>query len=289
MFSLGDIGWFPVLRPTLRTSSSDIHTQFGYICAKSYPVIIVEKLDDGMIGLIVSTSGGSGLSRKGTSIKSRSVPIVHESYSSSTSSDWGTNLYPRKALRVDKNGEYSPPSGAYVDMLNTAMIPYDSRFKKEGGIVATDALPLQQMRLSAFFATTGAGRSGGYAEFRKWLDKWGSHFGIVSGLAEMVDKAKAKARAEGLAQAQAEMKKMVEAQAKKEEKARAETKSWCEAKAKIEAKDRAYDRAQMEAEVRAEVQAQVEAKERKLEGARWAALQTFIEETRSQYGLSDTA
>ena len=289
MFNLGDIGWFPVLRPTLCTSSSDIHTQFGYICAKSYPVIIVEKLDDGMIGLIVSTSGGSGLSRKGTSIKSRSVPIMNEEYSHYTSSEWGTNVYPKRVLRVDRNGAYSPPSGAYVDMLNTVMIPYDSRFKKEGSILAADALPLQQMRLSAFLATTGAGRSGGYAEFRTWLDKWGSQFGIVSGLAEMVDKAKTEARAEGMAQAQAEMKKMVEAQAKKEEKARAEAKSWEETRARIEAKDRAYDRAQMEAEVRAEVQAQVEAKERKLEGARWAALQTFIEETRSQYGLSSTA
>ncbi|KAH6851480.1 hypothetical protein BKA58DRAFT_450659, partial [Alternaria rosae] len=197
--SVGDIGWFPVLRPTLFASSSDIHTEFGYICAKSYPIIIVEKLDDCMVGLIISTSGGSGLNRKGPSIKSRSVPIVHELYRHSTSLEWGTNMYPKRMLRVDRHGEYNPPSGAYVDMLNTITIPYDSRYKKEGSIVAADALPLQQMRLSAFLATTGAGRSGSFVEFRNWLDKWGSQFGIVSGLTEMVDKAKAEAPAQGLA------------------------------------------------------------------------------------------
>ncbi|CAG5184770.1 uncharacterized protein ALTATR162_LOCUS11073 [Alternaria atra] len=45
-FDIGDIGWFPILRPSLSESSSDLHTEFGYICAKSYPLIIVEKLED---------------------------------------------------------------------------------------------------------------------------------------------------------------------------------------------------------------------------------------------------
>ncbi|KAI4942455.1 hypothetical protein J4E91_010052 [Alternaria rosae] len=260
VLSIGDIAWFPVLRPTLFASPSDIHTEFGYICAKSYPIIIVEKLDDCMIGLIISTSGGNGLNRKGTSIKSRSVPIIHESYSNLTSSEWGTDVYPKRLLRVDRNGEYSPPSGAYVDLLNTITIPYDSRYKKEGSIVAADALPLQQMRLSAFLATTGAGRSGSYVEFRNWLDKRGSQFGIAPGLTEMVDKAKAEARAQGLAQAQAEIKAKMETQVKREEKARMKAKSWEEMKAHTEAKDRRYDRARIDAQIRADIQAEAEAK-----------------------------
>ena len=143
-FEIGDIGWFPVLRPTLSTSSSDIHTEFGYICAKAYPLIIVEKLDDCMIGLIISTSGGSGLSRKGTSIKSRSVPIFHESYGHFTSPELGTDLFPRQKIRVDKQSGYRPAPSAYIDMLNTIMIPYDTRFKKEGSIVGDDVLPLSR-------------------------------------------------------------------------------------------------------------------------------------------------
>ena len=63
-FEIGDIGWFPVLRPSVAGSPSDIQTEFGNICAKSYPLIIVEKFNDCMIGLIINTAGGNGLSMK---------------------------------------------------------------------------------------------------------------------------------------------------------------------------------------------------------------------------------
>ncbi|KAI4942377.1 hypothetical protein J4E86_010180 [Alternaria arbusti] len=102
-FSIGDIGWFPVLRPSLSVSSSDIHTEFGYICAKSYPVIIVEYLDDCMLGLIISTSHGNGLRLKGESIRHRSVPVVDQSSSSPVPDQpsWGADLSPRQTIRVE--------------------------------------------------------------------------------------------------------------------------------------------------------------------------------------------
>jgi hypothetical protein len=171
-FAVGDIGWFPVLRPSLSESSSDIHTEFGYICAKSYPLIIVERLEDCMIGLIISTSNGNGLRLKCASVKSRSTVLVTESSRNSTFSDWGQELIPRKMLRVKGSSEYSPPAGAYVDMLNVIMIPYDTRFQKKGSLMSEDFLVLQQMRLSAVLAISGAGKKGPVPRFWMWFGEW---------------------------------------------------------------------------------------------------------------------
>jgi hypothetical protein len=281
MFHVGDIGWFPVLRPTVSESSSDIHTTFGYICAKSYPLLIVEKLDDCMLGLIISTSGGSGLTRKGPSVKSRSVPIVNEWSRYSTLSDWGASLHPRQKLWVDKKGEYSPPAGAYVDLLNVIMVPYDSRFKKEGNIVGVDALPLQQMRLSAFFATTGAGRAGGYPEFQNWLASWGNHFGIFPELQKIYAQNKAEAEAMGLAEGKKASQAIIEAEAKAE----AIAKDKAEAQAEEEARE--HEKAEQRelvteaiAKKKAEVQAQEEA--RKHKEAKQRELMTEREEAEAQ-------
>jgi hypothetical protein len=172
VFNIGDISWFPVLRPSLCESSSDFYGEFGYICAKNYPLIIVEKLDDCMLGLIISTSNGNGLSRKGSSVRNRSVLVTTQSTTFHTSSDWGQSLYPRQALRVEHSSNYSPRASAYVDMLNVIMIPYDSRFEKKGNLVEDDVLPLQQMRLSAVLTTSRAGTSGSHSRFWSWLGKW---------------------------------------------------------------------------------------------------------------------
>ncbi|CAN9437042.1 unnamed protein product [Alternaria alternata] len=148
-FKIGDIGWFPVLRLSLSASPTDIHSEFGYICAKSYPVIITRKLDDCMLGLIVSTSNGNGLRLKSSDVKSRSVPIVTELSCTSTSSDWGKYLHPRRMLRVEGSSGYVPPAGAYVDMFNVIMIPYDTRFQIKGKLRKEDVSALNPMRLSA--------------------------------------------------------------------------------------------------------------------------------------------
>ena len=171
-FAVGDIGWFPILRPSLSESSFDIHTEFGYICAKSYPLIIVEKLEDCMLGLIISTSNGNGLRLKCASVKSRSALLVTGSSRNSTFSDWGQELIPRMMLRVKGSSEYSPPAGAYVDMLNVIMIPYDTRFQKKGNLIMEDALVLQRMRLSAVLAASGAGKLGSIPNFWMWLGAW---------------------------------------------------------------------------------------------------------------------
>ncbi|CAN9398920.1 unnamed protein product [Alternaria alternata] len=171
-FAVGDIGWFPVLRPSLSESSSDIHTEFGYICAKSYPLIIVEKLEDCMLGLIISTSNGNGLSLKCASVKRRSTLLIPEYPRNSTVFYWGQELHPKKMLRVKDSSEYSPPVGAYVDMLNLIMIPFDTRFQKKGDLISEDVLDLQQMRLSAVLAQSGAGKLGNLSKFRKWYAEW---------------------------------------------------------------------------------------------------------------------
>jgi len=174
-FSIGDIGWFPVLRPSLSVSSSDIHTEFGYICAKSYPVIIVEYLDDCMLGLIISTSHGNGLRLKGESIRHRSVPVVDQSSSSPVPDQpsWGAYLSPRQTIRVENlNGQYRPPASAYIDMLNAIMIPYDSRFQKEGAIVKDDVLALQRMRLSALLMNSDAGGFGSCSSLWNYWTGW---------------------------------------------------------------------------------------------------------------------
>ncbi|KAI4676885.1 hypothetical protein J4E81_011034 [Alternaria sp. BMP 2799] len=174
-FSVGDIGWFPVLRPSLSVSSSDIHTEFGYICAKSYPIVIVECLDDCMLGLIISTSHGNGLRLKGDSIRERSVPVVDQSSNSPVPHppNWGAGLYPRQTVRVEhRSGEYRPPASAYIDMLNTIMIPYDSRFRKDGAIMEDDVLALQRMRLSAVLLKSDAGALGDSTELWNYLTGW---------------------------------------------------------------------------------------------------------------------
>ncbi|KAH8635475.1 hypothetical protein IG631_10876 [Alternaria alternata] len=171
-FAVGDIGWFPILRPSLSESSSDIHTEFGYICAKAYPLIIVEKLEDCMLGLVISTSNGNGLRLKCASVKSRSAPLLAELSQNSTFPDWGQKLYPRRMLHVKRSSEYSPPAGAYVDMLNVIMIPYDTRFQKKGRLMGVNVPILQQMRLSAVLAKSQAAKLGDDPKFRMWFNEW---------------------------------------------------------------------------------------------------------------------
>ncbi|RYO16618.1 hypothetical protein AA0111_g11295 [Alternaria arborescens] len=171
-FVVGDIGWFPILRPSVSKSSSDIYTEFGNICAKSYPLIIVETLEDCMLGLVISTSNGNGLRLKCDAVKSRSALLVSETSRNSTFSDWGQELIPRKMLRVKCSSEYSPAAGAYVDMLNVIMIPYDTRFQKKGYLIMEDVLVLQRMRLSAVLAASGAGKLGSIPNFWQWLGRW---------------------------------------------------------------------------------------------------------------------
>ncbi|CAI9637870.1 unnamed protein product [Alternaria burnsii] len=168
-FKIGDIGWFPVLRPSLSASPTDIHTEFGYICAKSYPLIVINKLEDCMIGLIISTSNGNGLRLKSSSVKRRSVPVVSKSAHISCSSDWGQDLHPRKMLRVESSSGYIPPIGAYIDMLNVIMIPYDSRFQIKGRILGEDALALRKMMLSAALIPMIPQTVSDVNAFFKWL------------------------------------------------------------------------------------------------------------------------
>ncbi|KAI4611913.1 hypothetical protein J4E80_007364 [Alternaria sp. BMP 0032] len=252
-FEVGDIGWFPVLRPSMIESPSDIHTEFGYICAKNYPLIIVEKLRDCMLGLLINTSGGKGLSKKGPSVMNRSVPIVKYPLSDPPPSPWGQELYPKQVLNVQMYSNYTPPTGAYVDMLNTVMIPYDSRFRKEGTIVDADILPLQQMRLSALLATSQAGHLENMVGFCRWMWSWGFKFGVLPRLGEHYRRyyqAKIDKEQQLKEKAEAKARKKAEAQAQK----KAGTKAKIEGKARSEAKEREEAKGREEAKKREEVQ-----------------------------------
>ncbi|KAI4676047.1 uncharacterized protein J4E84_009663 [Alternaria hordeiaustralica] len=175
-FNLGDIGWFPVLRPSWSSSSKDIHTEFGYICAKSYPLIIVEKLDDCMLGLIISTSHGNGLRLKGDSVRDRSVPVVDQFPVFAVEEGWGSDLFPRQTVRVaNLGGEFHPLAGSYVDMLNAVMVPYDSRFQKKGSVMKDDVITLQRMRLSAVLTNSQAGALMKNNRFWNYMTGWEKH------------------------------------------------------------------------------------------------------------------
>ncbi|CAN9152145.1 unnamed protein product [Alternaria alternata] len=188
-FERGDIGWFPVLRPSLSASPTDIHTEFGYICAKSYPVIITKKLEDCMLGLMISTSNGNGLKLKSSWVKGRSVPIVTESSRTSTSSDWDKHLHPRRMLRVEGSSGYVPPAGAYVDMLNVIMIPYDTRFQIKGKLREEDVSSLNVMRLSAVLLSSTPDPSGSNViNYCNWLAGCASSANVAESLIPALQK-----------------------------------------------------------------------------------------------------
>ncbi|EOA85037.1 hypothetical protein ACJQWK_06839 [Exserohilum turcicum] len=156
VFAVGDIGWLPLPRLSLCPSPADIPSSCGAISLKTYPFIIARKLPDCMIGLVISTAGGDGLTRKPEAIRQRSTYI----FSATTTRildlpSRSSVLNPRVLLKVqeptagDGLDGYSPDEGAFVDMLDTYTIQYDSRFEKVACLTKASVGAMKQMRLSA--------------------------------------------------------------------------------------------------------------------------------------------
>ncbi|KAH9864653.1 hypothetical protein J1614_010588 [Plenodomus biglobosus] len=152
-FELGDIAWYPILRPSNDPSDGDLITKHGRVCAKLYPVILVEKLPDCMICVPILTAGGRGLERKPTSIRLRSKHIV----SAGTSLPRcyihdGCGLGHNAVLKVigeepdASSYMYEPSCNAFVDLVEEFRISYDSRFKKEGRLTEESKAAIDGMR-----------------------------------------------------------------------------------------------------------------------------------------------
>lgn len=110
-FSIGDIGWFPILRPSVCPSFWDIQTQFGYVSGKAYPAVIIDTPKDSIFVLLITTAGGKGLKCKPESLQQRSARVVTERgpvASGDALPQVGKSLLPNTLLRVTENSRYQP-------------------------------------------------------------------------------------------------------------------------------------------------------------------------------------
>ncbi|KAI8939204.1 hypothetical protein NX059_005034 [Plenodomus lindquistii] len=177
-YTVGDIAWYPVLRPTFNPSPGDIQTEFGFVCAKFYPVVIVEKLEDNMIALVISTSGGRGLSALPPSAQRRCTHVVSDYTKVLPMMPFGSNILPEKILSVASEWDeaagqpkgYEPHPKAYVDMLDTIKIRYDTRFKKGGALTAESARDIVSMRAAVMLDRSR--KAMGDDDFGKLLRTW---------------------------------------------------------------------------------------------------------------------
>jgi hypothetical protein len=185
-FNVGDIGWYPVLRPSTKPCIEDICMEYGFICAKKYPIIIVDRLDDCMIGLIISTGQGCGLNYKRDSVRDRSVHVLLNGDTTTPLSPFGNDLVYRRPPRVLEYtnpgyipAKYKPHEGAFVDLLDSIKIPYDSRFKQEARLTNESRDDLVQMRAAAVLTNckrTWYRMPKEESMFKEWLDDWRATF-----------------------------------------------------------------------------------------------------------------
>ncbi|KAI4605169.1 hypothetical protein J4E83_010800 [Alternaria metachromatica] len=146
--SVGDIGWAPLPRMAATSRDWFVQSEYGQICIKVYPFIIVKKMDDCMIGMPITTAGGNGLTNKTPSLRARSTYVVGANFRGFDNVSYGGGMGPGKMnLEVDQTaGAYEPRAGAFVDVLDTYQIPYNTRWKAEGRLTYTSRVDLLRMR-----------------------------------------------------------------------------------------------------------------------------------------------
>ncbi|KAI4638874.1 hypothetical protein J4E93_009624 [Alternaria ventricosa] len=146
--SVGDIGWAPLPRMAATSRDWFVQSEYGQICIKVYPFIIVKKMDDCMLGMPITTAGGNGLTNKMESLRARSTYVVGANFRGKNDVSYGGGMGPEKMnLEVDQTaGAYEPRAGAFVDVLDTYQIPYNMRWKKEGRLTYTSRVDLLRMR-----------------------------------------------------------------------------------------------------------------------------------------------
>ncbi|KAL1794078.1 hypothetical protein ACET3X_007499 [Alternaria dauci] len=148
--SVGDIGWAPLPRMALSSSiNKTIPSEYGNVSIKVYPFIIVKKLDDCMLGIVISTAGGQGLKYKDASVRQRSCYVTGSSFKGFDDPPFGWAMSPRCQNLVVARTGYDPAVGAFVDMLDSHKISYNSRFEKSGSLTIQSRVDLGRMRLSA--------------------------------------------------------------------------------------------------------------------------------------------
>ncbi|CAG5184772.1 uncharacterized protein ALTATR162_LOCUS11074 [Alternaria atra] len=148
--SVGDIGWTPLPRMSQGNSINKIiPSEYGNVSIKVYPFIIVKKLDDCMLGIVVSTAKGQGLKYKDASVRQRSTYITGASFKGFETPPYGWAMSPRCQNLVVAGTGYDPAAGAFVDMLESHKIYYNSRFEKQGYLTPQSRVDLGRMRLSA--------------------------------------------------------------------------------------------------------------------------------------------
>jgi len=146
--SVGDIGWAPLPRMAATSRDWFVQSEYGQICIKVYPFIIIKKMDDCMIGAVISSGNGNGLRHKQPSLRARSTYVIGATFRGFDNVSYGWGMGPEKLnLEVDQTaGAYEPRSGAFVDVLDTYQIPYNSRWKAEGRLTHTSRVDLLRMR-----------------------------------------------------------------------------------------------------------------------------------------------
>ncbi|KAI4667539.1 uncharacterized protein J4E79_002228 [Alternaria viburni] len=146
--SVGDIGWAPLPRMAATSRDWFVPSQYGQIVIKVYPFIIVKKMDDCMIGMPITTAGGNGLTNKMESLRARSTYVVGANFRGKNDVSYGWGMGPKEMnLEVDQTaGAYEPRAGAFVDVLDTYQIPYNTRWKAEGRLTYTSRVDLLRMR-----------------------------------------------------------------------------------------------------------------------------------------------
>jgi len=146
--SVGDIGWAPLPRMAATSRAWFVASEYGQICIKVYPFIIVKKMDDCMIGAVISSADGNGLRHKQPSLGARSTYVVGANFRGYNDVPYGWGMGPKEMnLEVDQTaGAYEPRAGAFVDVLNTYQIPYNTRWKAEGRLTYTSRVDLLWMR-----------------------------------------------------------------------------------------------------------------------------------------------
>ncbi|KAI4942369.1 hypothetical protein J4E86_010172 [Alternaria arbusti] len=108
--SVGDIGWAPLPRMAATSRDWFVPSQYGQICIKVYPFIIVKKMDDCMIGMPITTAGGNGLTNKMESLRARSTYVVGANFRGKNDVSYGWGMGPKEMnLEVDRTaGAYEP-------------------------------------------------------------------------------------------------------------------------------------------------------------------------------------
>ncbi|KAI4942461.1 hypothetical protein J4E91_010058 [Alternaria rosae] len=145
--SVGDIGWAPLPRMAATSRPWFVPSEYGQICIKVYPFIIVKKMEDCMVGVVISTSRGNGLANKTASLRARSTYVVGANFRGYSDVSYGEGMGPKGMnLEVDQTQAYEPRPGAFMDMLDTYQIPYNTRWKPEGRLTYTSRVDLGRMR-----------------------------------------------------------------------------------------------------------------------------------------------